>query len=58
MSDFQKGDIVKMKKAHPCGENRWKILRYGADVKLRCLGCGRDVLLERPKFRKHAKKVK
>ncbi len=49
--------VVKMRKAHPCGENRWRIIRYGADVKLKCLGCGRVVLLERPKFKKNLKEV-
>ena len=44
------GDIVKMKKPHPCGTNEWKIVRYGADVKIQCLGCDRVVMLERHKF--------
>lgn len=40
--DIQVGDILTMKKQHPCGEKRWEVLRIGADFKLRCLGCGRD----------------
>lgn len=42
--DIQVGDILTMKKQHPCGEKRWEVLRIGADFKLRCLGCGREVM--------------
>ena len=42
--DVRVGDILTMKKAHPCGEKRWQVLRIGADFKLRCLGCGREVM--------------
>ena len=41
--DIQVGDILTMKKQHPCGEKRWEVLRIGADFKLRCLGCGHEV---------------
>ena len=41
--DIQVGDILTMKKQHPCGEKRWEVLRIGADFKLRCLGCAREV---------------
>ena len=44
------GDIVKLKKAHPCGANEWEVTRLGADIGLRCLGCGRSVMLERYEF--------
>ena len=44
------GDIVKMKKAHPCGANEWEIVRTGMDFRLKCLGCGHYVMLPRPKF--------
>ena len=50
--DIQVGDILTMKKQHPCGEKRWEVLRIGADFKLRCLGCGREVLLPRSKAEK------
>ena len=40
-------DVVRLKKVHPCGSYQWKIVRLGADIGLRCLGCGRRVLLER-----------
>ena len=41
--DIHVGDVLTMKKAHPCGEKRWQVLRVGADFKLRCLGCGHEV---------------
>ena len=51
--DIQVGDILTMKKQHPCGEKRWEVLRIGADFKLRCLGCGREVMGARSKFEKN-----
>jgi hypothetical protein len=41
------GDVVRLRRRHPCGEDTWRIDRLGADIGLRCLGCGRHVLLER-----------
>ena len=49
-------DIVKMKKPHPCGADEFKILRVGSDVRVVCLGCSRDMTLERVKFEKSVKK--
>ena len=40
--DIRLGDILVMKKAHPCGEKQWKVLRTGADFRMRCLGCGQE----------------
>lgn len=57
MQKIEVGTVVEMKKPHPCGSNRWKVIRYGADVKLKCLGCEHVVLLERPKFQKRVKKI-
>lgn len=51
------GDTVQMKKPHPCGSFVWKIIRFGADVKLECIQCGKVVMLERIKFYKRVKKV-
>ncbi len=51
------GDVVVMKKPHPCGENRWEVVRTGADVKIKCLGCGRVVMLDLLTFEKSLKKV-
>ncbi len=42
------GDVVRLRRAHPCGSDTWLVDRLGADIGLRCLGCGRHVLLERP----------
>lgn len=51
------GDIVEMKKVHPCGSKDWEIVRLGADIKIKCCGCGRIVMLERSKFEKDIKKI-
>lgn len=54
---FYLGDIVQMKKQHPCGSYEWKVLRLGADIKIKCVGCGRLVMLPRSKFQKGVKKI-
>lgn len=54
---FDLGDIVQMKKMHPCGTDKWEIIRMGADVKIKCTGCGRIIMLPRSKFEKDVKKV-
>lgn len=54
---FNLGDIVEMKKQHPCGSNRFEIIRVGADIKIKCTGCGRIVMIPRGKFKKEAKKI-
>ena len=46
MSDYKLGSIVVMKKAHPCGHNEWEITRLGADIKIKCLGCGRSLCFQ------------
>ena len=53
---FDLGDVVAMKKPHACGANQWTVVRTGADVKLRCGGCGRIVMLDRVEFIKKSKK--
>lgn len=50
-------DIVEMKKQHPCGGNKWRIIRMGADIRIKCLGCDRSVLLPRNEFNKKLKKI-
>lgn len=50
--DFQIGDIIKLKKAHPCGTNAWQITRVGMDFKLKCTGCGHLVMLPRKQVEK------
>lgn len=54
---FDLGDIVEMKKGHPCGSKNWKIIRMGADIKIKCCGCERIIMLPRSKFEKSIKKV-
>jgi len=51
------GDLVQMRKSHPCGSDKWTIIRVGADIKIRCSGCGRIVMLDRVVFMKRLKKV-
>ena len=51
------GDLVKMRKAHPCGNDLWIITYVGADVKMRCQKCARTVMLDRPTFEKRMKKI-
>lgn len=55
--DIRLGDTVRMRKTHPCGSADWTVIRVGADIKIKCLGCGRIVMLERPAFEKRLKKV-
>lgn len=55
--DIQVGDILTMKKSHPCGSNQWLVLRIGADFKLRCTGCGHEVMGPRSKFEKNIKHI-
>lgn len=54
---FDLNDIVEMKKAHPCGVNKWKIIRMGMDIRLKCEGCGHSVLIPRREFSRKLKKV-
>lgn len=51
------GDVVKMRKAHPCGSDLWTVTYVGADIKIRCQKCGRIVMLDRPTFEKRVKKI-
>ena len=53
--DFRMGDVLQLRKAHPCGSFQWKVVRLGADIGLRCLTCGRRVLLERSVLEKRLK---
>ena len=52
---FDLGDIVQMKKQHPCGSKEFEVIRLGADIKIKCVGCGRIVMIPRSKFQKDAK---
>ena len=57
IDNFNLGDVVEMKKQHPCGTNQFEIIRVGADIKIKCVGCGRIVMIPRNKFQKDAKRV-
>lgn len=55
--NLQIGDIIQTKKSHPCGNDRWQIMRVGMDFRLKCLGCGRMILIPRLKVEKSIKTV-
>lgn len=55
--NYRLNSIVTMKKDHPCGYNEWEIIRVGADIKIKCLNCGRCIMLPRIEFNKKLKKV-
>ena len=55
--DIQLKDILVMKKAHPCGEKRWLVLRTGAALRLRCLGCGHELMTPRFKVEKNIRSI-
>ena len=55
--DIQVGDILTMKKAHPCGGDQWLILRTGADFRMRCLKCGHELMTPRFKAEKNVRSV-
>lgn len=55
--DVQVNDILTMKKEHPCGCKQWSVLRSGMDFRLKCLGCGHEVLLARSKAEKNIRRI-
>lgn len=55
--DIRVGDVITMKKKHPCGCDRFTVLRIGADFRIKCLGCDREVMLERVKVEKNIRKL-
>ena len=55
--EYSLNDIVIMKKNHACGSNKWKIIRSGVDIKIKCLQCNREVMIDRLRFEKRLKKV-
>ena len=56
-NEYKLGSIVIMKKNHHCGSNEWQIIRIGADIKIKCLNCGRSIMLPRIEFNKKLKKI-
>ena len=57
MEEFLLGDLVRMRKKHPCGSDQWTVIRVGADIKIRCSGCSRIVMMDRADFMKRMKKI-
>ncbi len=55
--DVKLGDVVRLRKPHPCGSYEWEVVRVGADIGLKCLKCQRRVLLERSVFERRLKQV-
>lgn len=56
--DIQLGDIVKLKKPHPCGSSEWEVIRVGMDFKLKCMGCGHLVMVSRKLVEKNCRGVR
>lgn len=54
---YEVGDIVKLKKQHPCGSSEWAILRVGADFRLKCMGCGHQIMIPRRTVEKSTKGI-
>lgn len=57
MADFSLGQRVRMKKPHPCGGDIWTIIRVGMDFRIKCLQCGRSVMLPRTRFEKSVREI-
>ena len=55
--DIRVGDIVKMKKAHPCGSSEWEVLRTGIDFRLKCRGCGHMIMIPRTQAEKNIRDI-
>jgi len=56
--DIQVGNIIKMKKAHPCGSYEWEVLRIGADFRLKCMGCGHQIMIARSQAEKNIRGIR
>ena len=54
---YEIGDVVKLKKKHPCGSFEWEILRVGADFRLKCIGCGHQIMIARKMVEKNIKEI-
>lgn len=57
LKEFGLGDIVQMKKPHPCGTNEWKVIRLGMDIRIKCIKCDRSVMIPRSQFERQLRKV-
>ena len=56
--DIQLGDIVKLKKQHPCGSHEWEVLRIGMDFRLKCTGCGHQIMMPRKQLEKNVRGIR
>ena len=56
-NNYKLGDIVEMKKPHACQTNKWQITRVGVDIKIKCINCNREIMLDRIEFDKKLKKI-
>lgn len=54
---IQVGDILELKKSHPCGEKRFTVLRVGSEIRIKCIGCGRDMTLDRLKLERAIRSI-
>ncbi len=57
VTNYQINDVLEFKKSHPCGSNKWKVIRCGVDMKLECLGCQRVIIIPRVDLNKKVKKI-
>lgn len=55
--DIQIGDVLRLKKPHPCGSSEWEVLRVGADFRLKCMGCGHQIMIGRRVVEKSIKQI-
>ncbi len=56
--DIHVGDILRLKKQHPCGSKEWEVLRIGADFRLKCMGCGHQIMIARTAVEKNVREIK
>lgn len=56
--DIKVGQVLKLKKQHPCGSHEWEVLRTGIDFRLKCTGCGHMIMIPRVKLEKNVKEIK
>ncbi len=56
-NNYKLNDFVEMKKSHACGTNKWQITRMGVDIKIKCVNCNREIMMDRLEFEKKLKKV-
>lgn len=56
--DLNIGDIIKLKKQHPCGSSEWEVLRVGMDFRLKCLGCGHQIMIPRKQVERNIRNIR